>query len=158
MKNPVCVHFHIFKNAGTTLEWILKNNFSKNAISIDSDNPKDMLHFDMIAEILSTQAKYSAMSLGMKLEGMYKGRKVCVLNSKGPYIYMIPNKDLPKEKFIVLSMSDFKKPTDNTKLRGNKLIYEFPSYKQRVWNKTRDEWMIIFDELAQASNLVEQEG
>jgi len=109
-------------------------------------------HVDMI----STQAKYSAMLLGMKLEGMYKGRKVCVLNRKGPYIYMIPNKDLLKEKFIVLSMSDFKKPTENTKLRGNKLIYGFPSHRQMVWNKTRDEWMIIFDELAQASNLVEQ--
>jgi len=62
VKNPVCVHFHIFKNAGTTLEWILKNNFSKNAISIDSDNPKDMLHFDKIAEILEKKPKTRSLS------------------------------------------------------------------------------------------------
>lgn len=62
MKNPICIHFHIFKNAGTTIEWILKKNFSKNAISVDSDNPGSMLHFEKILEILEKKPKTKSIS------------------------------------------------------------------------------------------------
>ena len=34
-KKPVILHYHIFKNAGTTIEWIFKKNFGENAVSID---------------------------------------------------------------------------------------------------------------------------
>jgi len=62
MKNPVLIHFHIFKNAGTTLEWVFRNNFSKNVVSIDSDDPKGILHFDKILEILENNQNTKAIS------------------------------------------------------------------------------------------------
>jgi len=30
LKHPVIIHFHIFKNAGMTIEWVLEKNFTKN--------------------------------------------------------------------------------------------------------------------------------
>jgi len=62
MKNPVCVHFHIFKNAGSTMEWIFKKNFSENAISIDSNDPLGMLHFENILEILEKKPETKSIS------------------------------------------------------------------------------------------------
>ena len=62
MKNPVCIHFHIFKNAGTTLEWIFKKNFSDDAVSVDSDNHLGMLHFEKILEILEKKPETKSIS------------------------------------------------------------------------------------------------
>lgn len=35
MSRPVIIHFHIFKNAGTTVEWILHKNFGDDAVRFD---------------------------------------------------------------------------------------------------------------------------
>lgn len=32
---PIIVHFHIFKNAGTTIDWILQKNFGRDAVEFD---------------------------------------------------------------------------------------------------------------------------
>jgi len=52
-KKPVLIHFHIFKNAGTTLEYIFKKNFSNNAISMDTENPRGFLSWDTIFSYFS---------------------------------------------------------------------------------------------------------
>jgi len=46
--NPVCLHFHIFKNAGTTVEYILKKKFSKDAILLDTGKPRGILSFKTV--------------------------------------------------------------------------------------------------------------
>jgi hypothetical protein len=35
MKRPLCLHYHIFKNAGTTFDWILERNFGSDALQFD---------------------------------------------------------------------------------------------------------------------------
>jgi hypothetical protein len=35
LKKPVCLHHHIFKNAGTTIDWTLQKNFGKDALLFD---------------------------------------------------------------------------------------------------------------------------
>ena len=38
--NNVVVHYHIFKNAGTTVDWILKKNFGELARTFDGSDPE----------------------------------------------------------------------------------------------------------------------
>ena len=59
---PVCLHFHIFKNAGTTIEWTLQKNFSKNFISIDTDNPQGIINIEKILDILRKNPRLKAIS------------------------------------------------------------------------------------------------
>jgi len=61
-KKIVCLHFHIFKNGGTTLEWILNQNFGSNAISKDTDDPKGILENKIILDILKKNEKIKAIS------------------------------------------------------------------------------------------------
>jgi len=62
-KKPVCVHFHIFKNAGTTIDWILQKNFSKNHISLDDDtDPGAILSWDKILDFLWQHQNIQAFS------------------------------------------------------------------------------------------------
>ena len=42
-KRPLCLHFHIFKNAGQTLQWISSKNFSKNTERMDTETPSGIL-------------------------------------------------------------------------------------------------------------------
>jgi len=58
----ICLHFHIFKNAGTTIEWILKKNFSKNAFSIDTDDPKGILSYDKVLDFFKKNQNIKALS------------------------------------------------------------------------------------------------
>ncbi len=41
-KKPVLLHFHIFKNAGNTIQWIFEKNFSSDVVRIDIENGKFM--------------------------------------------------------------------------------------------------------------------
>jgi len=52
-KKPVLIHFHIFKNAGTTLEDIFKKNFLNEAISMDAGKPGRILSWDEIFNYFS---------------------------------------------------------------------------------------------------------
>jgi len=47
-KYPVCLHFHIYKNAGSTVDYILKKNFSTNAILLDTGKPRGILPFKTV--------------------------------------------------------------------------------------------------------------
>jgi len=46
--NPVCLHFHIYKNAGTTVDYMLKKNFSTDAIILDTGKPRGILSFKTV--------------------------------------------------------------------------------------------------------------
>ena len=63
MKKPVCLHLHIFKNAGTTIDWVLQKNFSDNALSIDDNaNPGRILPFDMVLDLLAANPNTQSVS------------------------------------------------------------------------------------------------
>ena len=53
-KKPMCVHFHIFKNAGSTLDFILEKNFSKDAIRMESGTTGGRLDFKQAMRFLKT--------------------------------------------------------------------------------------------------------
>ena len=44
----IFLHFHIFKNAGSTVDYILKKNFSTDAIFLDTGKPRGILSFETI--------------------------------------------------------------------------------------------------------------
>jgi len=62
MTKPVCLHFHIFKNAGSTINWILKKNFSNNWLSLDTSAHKGILHFDKVLNYLKKHSDVKAFS------------------------------------------------------------------------------------------------
>jgi len=61
-KNPVFLHYHIFKNGGQTLEWILEKNFSKYAIRIDTEDPGGILSNDVLLDCLNKNQKIKSIS------------------------------------------------------------------------------------------------
>jgi len=61
-KRTICLHFHIFKNAGTTIEWIFKKNFSKNAVSLDTKDPKGTLSNQFILDYLKQNPTVKSIS------------------------------------------------------------------------------------------------
>ncbi|MCV0393503.1 MAG: sulfotransferase family protein [Nitrosopumilus sp.] len=63
-KQPVCLHFHIFKNAGTTIDWILKKNFSKNHLTMDDQatNPAEIFNWENILNFLQKHSDVQAFS------------------------------------------------------------------------------------------------
>lgn len=62
MKRPICLHMHIFKNAGTTIDWILKKNFSKNAIRMDVETPRAILPMKIVSEFLCSNPNVKSFS------------------------------------------------------------------------------------------------
>lgn len=61
-KKRICLHFHIFKNGGTTVEWILKKNFSNDAIFIDTDNREGILPNRVLLNYLKKNSQVKAFS------------------------------------------------------------------------------------------------
>jgi len=58
-KNPICLHFHIFKNAGTTIDWILQKNFMKHYFALDdTKKPNRILQWDYVIDFLKKQEYY----------------------------------------------------------------------------------------------------
>jgi len=62
MQRPIILHFHIFKNAGTTIEWILEKNFPKHAVRIDPENPKRILTIQTVIDYLKKNKGIHAVS------------------------------------------------------------------------------------------------
>ena len=61
-KKNICLHYHIFKNGGTTIEWILKKNFGKYAISRDTNSPKGILDNQIILDEIKKNERIKAIS------------------------------------------------------------------------------------------------
>jgi len=70
-KKPICIHFHIFKNAGTTIDSILQSNFSKDAVTMDTGSPADFLPWDRVLDYIkqkhSTTKSFSSHQLRFPL-------------------------------------------------------------------------------------------
>lgn len=62
VNRDIILHFHIFKNAGSTIEWILEKNFPKKTISIDGSKPGDKINQDKIIEILRKNSGINTIS------------------------------------------------------------------------------------------------
>jgi len=60
--NPVCLHFHIFKNAGTTIDWILEKNFAKQAIRMDIEKAKQILPMSVVLNYLNKNSNTKSFS------------------------------------------------------------------------------------------------
>ena len=59
----ICLHFHIFKNAGSTIDWTLRKNFSKNAISIDDINdPGTIIPFTTLLDFIRVNPNTKSIS------------------------------------------------------------------------------------------------
>ena len=61
-KKPICLHFHIFKNAGTTIDWILKKNFGKQFVALDHKKPGEILSWKEVLSHIDGQKDVKAFS------------------------------------------------------------------------------------------------
>ena len=119
-------------------------------------------NFGTLSGLLSTpETRWRFLSI--RLEGTYKGRKA-VLNYwlvgvEGGYqidFYIEPIGDLKKQKFIFLS---YPKPTENTVLRGKKLLYSDPYFRNRPHEiYPVQKFTDILETLTQAAGIVESQG
>jgi hypothetical protein len=58
----VILHYHIFKNAGTTILFVLKRNFGKRVASLESDRHNTALGNDVLLDFLSKHPKIQAVT------------------------------------------------------------------------------------------------
>jgi len=58
----VILHYHIFKNAGTTIFWILQRNFGKHLAALEGDHFNGRLGNDVLLEFLRKHPKVQAVS------------------------------------------------------------------------------------------------
>jgi len=61
-KEPVILHFHLFKNAGSTVEWIFTQNFSPNVVRMDTDHPSKILSNEVVLNYLHAHPKVKFFS------------------------------------------------------------------------------------------------
>lgn len=61
-KKIVLLHFHIYKNAGSTIEWILKKTFGKNASSVEPENNLEYLTKENIFNYLEKNPDTKSIS------------------------------------------------------------------------------------------------
>jgi len=58
----VCLHFHIFKNAGTTIDSILEKNFSANAVRVDAEKPSEIIPMEVVIDFLNKNPEVKSFS------------------------------------------------------------------------------------------------
>ena len=61
-KQSILLHFHIFKNAGSTIEWLLEKNFPKKNLSIDGESPGEIIQMEQINDILEKKTLIKTIS------------------------------------------------------------------------------------------------
>lgn len=63
-KKPVCIHFHIFKNAGTTIDSALQKNFSNQHLTMDdkAKSPSDIFSWEQVLPFLNQHKDVKAFS------------------------------------------------------------------------------------------------
>ncbi len=59
---PIILHFHIFKNAGSTVDWALRRNFESGFVATDGPRPGDRLGPDTILSHIEDSPSTSAIS------------------------------------------------------------------------------------------------
>jgi hypothetical protein len=61
-KRNIILHFHIFKNAGSTIEWILEKNFPKKNLLVDGKTPGSKIYLDKIIDYLRKNPSIKTLS------------------------------------------------------------------------------------------------
>ena len=63
-KKKVCIHFHIFKNAGSTIDWTLRKNFGSDHVTMDDQakSPDEIFTWDRILAFLKKYPDVKAFS------------------------------------------------------------------------------------------------
>jgi len=61
-RRSILLHFHIFKNAGSTIEWLLEKNFPKKNLLIDGKTPGEIMHLNEICRILKGKNSIKTIS------------------------------------------------------------------------------------------------
>lgn len=59
---PVIVHYHVFKNAGSTVDFILRRNFGDRFLSFDGPEPWSVIPSDEVLRLLLDRPELSAVS------------------------------------------------------------------------------------------------
>jgi hypothetical protein len=62
MKKNVLIHYHIFKNAGSTIDWILRKNFGKDALTLDESDPDGHITIETMLEFLQDHPNAKSFS------------------------------------------------------------------------------------------------
>jgi len=62
IQRTVCMHFHIFKNAGTTIDSIFEDNFNKQAVRLDIEKTDDILPIDVVIDYLKVNLEARSIS------------------------------------------------------------------------------------------------
>jgi hypothetical protein len=62
MSRPVLVHYHIFKNAGTSVDWMLERSFSDAWSTVEGRTATDILSSEHVRRFLEANAHLSAIS------------------------------------------------------------------------------------------------
>lgn len=61
-RRNIILHYHIFKNAGTTIQFILKSNFGRHVASLDSSQPDGTVSNDILLDFLERHRKIIAVT------------------------------------------------------------------------------------------------
>ena len=61
-KRSILLHFHIFKNAGSTIEWLLEKNFPKKNLSVDGKTPGEIIQMNEICNMLKKKNSIKTVS------------------------------------------------------------------------------------------------
>ncbi|MEP6342277.1 MAG: sulfotransferase family 2 domain-containing protein [Maricaulaceae bacterium] len=68
-KRPVIVHFHLFKNAGTSVDTVLEKNFGERWIEIEGPNARKLTQ-EALVEFIESNPQYDAISSHTAIVGM----------------------------------------------------------------------------------------
>jgi hypothetical protein len=62
VRRPIILHYHIFKNAGTTIDLILENIFGENAKRIDAKKPRDLVPNRAVLQYVANNHSINSVS------------------------------------------------------------------------------------------------
>ena len=62
-KNPILIHYHIFKNAGSSFEWALEQNIGKRLKRFDKETPGGAGDLELSAHVAATTSSPAAASI-----------------------------------------------------------------------------------------------
>jgi len=62
MKRAILVHYHIYKNAGTSIDHVLKAHFKERWTAYDKAEPGALISSAELAEFIRSHPEYDALS------------------------------------------------------------------------------------------------
>jgi len=134
-KKPVCLHFHIFKNAGSTVDYILKKNFSTDAILLDTGKPQGILSFETVLHCFNKHYP------NVKSLSSHQLRFPIPQNSGFNFLPMVFIRHPIDRAFSIFSFD--KRRKDNKGATGVEMAKNLPASEYFKWSITQDERYIM---------------